>query len=192
MWFLVFLLLLEVRDWLQQEGRRWMRDKSSPCRTKQPCVWWVTSVVLKLRTEMNQLRNKNQSKNQWVASKEIICFFSADMLLTLALSLMLTFCGALGWLLHTWFLHQRSWFSHGLNEVFCGKARKGCGSFLYMVACDCQRLDLITQQASSSCVTDTSSSGWACRIIWIIALTMLYLHSGLCWEQDSCNGFWKS
>lgn len=78
-----------------------------------------------------------------------------------------------------------------INEMFCGKARKACGSFLYMVACDCQRLDLITLQASSSCITHTSSSGWACRRIWIIALTMLYLHSSLCLEQDSCNGFWK-
>lgn len=154
MWFLVFLLLLEVREWLQQEGRRWTRGKASPCRTKQPCVWWVTSVVLKLRTKMNQLRNKNQSKNQWVASKEIICFFSADMLLTLALSqairtLNATFLWyfgvAVAYLISAPKILIFSW----INEVFCGKARKGCGSFLYMVACDCQRLDLITQQASS-------------------------------------------
>lgn len=30
-----------------------------------------------------------------------------------------------------------------INEVFCGKAKKGCGSFHYMGACDCQRLDFL-------------------------------------------------
>ena len=36
-----------------------------------------------------------------------------------------------------------------INEVLCGKAKKGCGSFHYMVSCECQRLDLMTQQAYS-------------------------------------------
>jgi len=36
---LVFLLLLEVRDLLQQEGRRWTRGKASLCRTEQAHEW---------------------------------------------------------------------------------------------------------------------------------------------------------
>lgn len=37
---LVFLLLLEVSDWLQREGRRWTRVEASLCRTKQPRERW--------------------------------------------------------------------------------------------------------------------------------------------------------
>ena len=36
---LMFLLLLEVRDGLQQEGRRWARGKASLCRTEQRREW---------------------------------------------------------------------------------------------------------------------------------------------------------
>lgn len=48
----MFLLILEVRDWLQQEGMRGVEGKLLHAGPSSLLSGWVTSLVLRLKTEM--------------------------------------------------------------------------------------------------------------------------------------------
>lgn len=140
MWFLVSLLLLEFRDWLQQEGWRWTRSKVLPCRTKKPATsWGHLSGPQTQNWDDHQIRNKNQIKNQWVASKDIIWAFSADnadsalalsyAIRTLIATFLWSFGVAVAYFISAPKILIFSWF----NEVFCAKQGKHvCPSFIWL------------------------------------------------------------
>lgn len=165
--------------------------------TKQPREWWVMSLLLKLRADLiagleTRIKSRTDKLPLKIPSGLILltCFLLWHCLRPLGL-LWLPFCGPLGWLLHTLFLHQRSWFSHGLMKCFVPKQGKGVGpSFVWLPVT--VKDDLLTQRPLPVVllilVVQAELVGEFGLLPWLCFTS----HSGPCWEQDSSNWFWKS